>query len=426
MPSGGIRHWIPLLLRFLSGQAAVQFINLLTGILILRLLSVDEYAIYILASLVHGVGATGSDLGISQGVISIGAPLRDQKSEFASLLRAAVRIRTRFYWLTLPVLFVVAFIILRNNAQAIDVVLAVIGLTVLNVWFQQSATLATAVLNVNHDSRGLFRAGMGSAALRLILVWATCVAYPYAVAALAINVLGSIVNSRLLWAECGLYPRSPQPRDLHYSAALLRFAMPLVPGAIYYLCQSQISALLLGLAGATAAIAEVGALGRLGQLIGLLSLLNGFFVMPYFARIAERRIFVRRAIQMLLLVFIFSGLLVLSTLITPYAWLIVLGAKYGNLADEVVLAVGGASLLLAGNVVYAMVMAAKATKGQWIAIVLGIAGQIAYISAIGITGTRAALILNLIPIAVSCAFQCVVLGWVMLSRVALVNNQREK
>jgi O-antigen/teichoic acid export membrane protein len=412
MAGGGFGHWVPLLARFLTGQAAVQVVSLLTGFLILRLLSINEYAIYILATLIQGIGATGSDLGTSQGVISIGAPLREKKPDFASLLSAALRLRTRLFWMALPIMLVVGYFLLHGSAVPVDVAAILVGLTILNVWLQQSTLLATAVLNVNHDAGALFRSGMSAAIVRLALVVVACGFYPYAITALAVNLIGSFVQCHLLWRQCRPFRQAVPAAGTPYAEELVKFALPLLPSTIYYLCQSQISAFLLVFAGATAAVAEVGALGRLGQLVGLLALLNGFFVMPYFARISGQRIFARRVAEVTALAVALCGLLAVSALLVPQIWLAILGPNYASLGGEVILAVGGAALLVAGNVAYAIVMATRATTGQWIVIPLCVLGQAAYIFAVGVNTTREAMILNLIPIAVSCVFQYVVLGWI--------------
>lgn len=415
MASSGVAHWIPLLARFLGGQATVHAVNLATGIMIVWFLGIEQYAIYTLASVIQGIGTIGADLGVVQGVTSIGAPLRGRR-EFDSLLRAATRLRNLFFALTIPVMILVALATFRGTAQPIGPAFTVVALTILNVWILQSASLATAVLNIDHDARGLLVAGLASALLRLALVLAVCQEYPLAVVAVGINLAGSSLQAYILSRRMGKPQVRSPPLEDRCRQDLLRFAMPLVPGAIYYMSQSQLSTFVLGLAGATTAIAEVGALGRLAQIVGLLTLLNGFFVIPYFGRIQDSPIFVRRATQLLGLSLLAAFLLVMTAVYAPAPWLWILGPQYAGLHDEVVLAVAGGALLLVGNVAIAMIMGARATRGQWIGIAVGIVAQIAFAFTYGLSGTHDALVFNLIPLAVSCSFQCIVLIMVILAR----------
>src|SRR5258706_11315014 len=169
MSWAGLSHWLPLLARFSAGQAVILAINLVTGFLILRFLSIDEYAIYILASVLQSLGSLGADLGMSQGVVSVGAPLRDDKVAFGSLVRGAVRLRAKLFMVVTPIVLAVAYVLLRGNAVRLDTALAVTFLALAIAWIQQSASIATAVLNANHDSTGLLRAGSATAITPLVL-----------------------------------------------------------------------------------------------------------------------------------------------------------------------------------------------------------------------------------------------------------------
>ena len=61
--TSGVLYWSAVITRFMSGQVLIQIVNMITGFLILRFLSIPEYAIYILASLIQSVAALGSDWG---------------------------------------------------------------------------------------------------------------------------------------------------------------------------------------------------------------------------------------------------------------------------------------------------------------------------------------------------------------------------
>jgi O-antigen/teichoic acid export membrane protein len=208
----------------------IQVVNLVTGFVILRSLGVEEYAIYVLAAIVQAIGAIGSDLGVSHGVTSIGASLRDERPAFEeSVIRGAMRLRRHLFWPALPAMFLVPYLILRDNVPRLNIGAAIVALTIVNVWVQQSAAIATSVLNAQHDSSGLFRAGMGSALVRFVLAVTLCTTYPYALAALTVNVVGTMVLSWRLWAQYGGYDRMVQADDARYLKDLFRFALPLLP-----------------------------------------------------------------------------------------------------------------------------------------------------------------------------------------------------
>lgn len=406
MNNSGLLRWSALIGRFLTGQLVVQLVNLIAGFLILRYLSIQEYAIYLLASLLLSVASVGSDMGVSHAVISIGAPIRDDKAAFGGLLRSAMILRRQFFVLAVPVVLVIAYIVLHDIESPFFAVIAATALAIVTAWVRQSVTLGVSVLNAHHDSSSLMRAGLSSALCRLILVTIFCRAEPYAVTALGINLAGELLYAWLLSRFCSKYSIARGASNQNFSARLLEFTKPLIPSILYALLQGQISLFLLGIAGATRAVAEVGALGRLGQLFVVLGMVNGFFIQPYFARIQDCRNFANRAIQVIAVLIVAFSVVTASTLIWPDLWLAILGEKYKGLAGELVIAVAGAQLSLAGGVIYTMVIASRVTRGQWLQIALGLGGQVAFLASVGVNGTRDALMLNLIPAATLVISQC--------------------
>lgn len=417
MSGSGLSYWVPLLARYTTGQIVIQIINLITGFLILRFLSIDEYAIYILASMLQTIGSVGSDIGISQGVVSIGAPVRKDKAALGMLAQSAMQLRRKLFMLVLPIVLLVAYFVVYGNEKRMGVVITVTILALVIAWVQQSVTIATSILNSHHDAAGLTRTGIGTATSRLLLVSVICYLVPYAIAALLVNLAGALIQARLLWRQCGQYivitPSGFTGRD--FTMELINFIKPLLPGVIYYLLQGQISTFLLGLYGATRAIAEVGALGRLGQVIGIVMLVNGFFIQPYFARITDHGLYALRTLQLVLLIIIGSGLVTASSILTPGIWLAILGENYSGLASELVIALTGAQLSVVGGILYTVVIATRRTQGQWLQIPLGLGIQIVYLMFVKIAGSQEALILNLLPAATYVVLQCSLLAHVILS-----------
>jgi O-antigen/teichoic acid export membrane protein len=406
MRARGISHWVPLLGRFITGQGTIVAINLVTGFLILRALSISEYAIYVLVSLLQTIGSMGTDLGMSQAVVTLGAPMREDKRSFSSLVASAIRLRKRLFLAVAPVVLVIAYAILPVEARGAVVGIVAVLLALAIAWVQQSGSLATAILNANHDSSGLFRAGVSAAVIRLALVSLVCSSMPYAVSAIAINFAGAAVNTALLWSRSKHFLEDGEVVARQYTDRLVGFMKPLFPGILYYLVQGQVAIVLLAWAGATVAVAEVGALGRLGQVIGVLAMLNGFFIQPYFACLLDRRQFARRAAQLGLILAVGCVLVTLSSIVAPSAWLLVLGPQYRGLADQLVIALLGAQLSVIGATLYTVVIATGRTVGQWLQIPLGIGAQLLFLANIGVKGTEDALLLNLLPAATYAALQC--------------------
>ena len=112
-----VLRWSGILGGYLLSQGAIQVINLVTGFLILRLLSVEQYAVYVIAMMLVTVASVASDMGVSQGLISLGAPVRDRATEITSLVRAAFRIRRLLYWIVCPVVVALAILLFRGHNE---------------------------------------------------------------------------------------------------------------------------------------------------------------------------------------------------------------------------------------------------------------------------------------------------------------------
>lgn len=407
------RYWAVVLARFMSGQVLIVLLNLITGFLILRLLSVQEYGIYTLAATLQAVGSIGADMAVSQAVVSIGAAKKDDRSFLARLIASAIRVRAPFFAAALLAIGGLAYMGFPKIQVSTTGALWIVAAVGTAVALQLSASVRTSLLNVYHDSEGLTRAGLTAALARLVAVFTVCPAAPWALTALAINVLGLSLSSAVLDRYKRQYIGGAATPDAECTRQIRSFIVPLIPGVIYYLLQGQISVLLLAFAGASDALAEVGALGRLGQVIGLLSLLNGYFFQPYFAQIVDRAVFARRVRQVLVAVTAIMAVITLSVIFIPQVWLLILGPNYEGLHGEVVIAMITAQVSAMGALLYSVVIATRMTRGQWWQIVVGIGGQLMFVALVDVTTTSAALFLNLIPAVTYLIVQASLLAWIL-------------
>lgn len=378
----------------MAGQGIILALNLVTGFLILRYLPISEYALYTVASVLLSIGNVGSDMGLSQGIITFGARLKDDKHKLSSMYITAVGYRRWLYLITTVVVAGLApFMMGGHHWQALNIAICVLIVLITN-WIQQTFSLRNSILNVFHDSTGLTQIGLLSALLRLTLTIMFCRILPIAVVALAVNLAGLIIGSRLLRNRCMIYISDEASPSVEQGQALKEFVYPLVPGVIYFLLQGQISTAILSLFGYTSSVAEIGALGRLGQVLGLFMMLNGFFVQPHFAQIRHRKEFIKKASLVISGVALLSFIIMASALILPEWWLFILGPKYAGLKMELPIGLLGSLLYFFMGTLYTMSIARKSTEGQSWMIAAGISIQILFIGMHGVRTTFDAVLLN--------------------------------
>jgi len=403
-----IRDGLKLTSRFLFGQGIVLGINLLVGFIFIRFLPIGEYALYVLAGALLAICATGSDMGLSQAVNSLGSRIRSNKNKLSELVVGANSYRRFLFFISIVVIIVIAyFIIPAGKWSGISIIISII-LILSTGWIQTQVSIKKSVLNIHHNADALFHVGLAGALTRLGSV-VLCVIWPTAVAALLINFLGIIAARFVLANKSKKYILTGVLSNHNLNEQLKKFIIPLAPAVIYFIFQGQISLFLLGAYGYTQEIAEVGALGRLGQVIAVLMMLNAFLVQPVFARIDNKIVFIKLAVAVGIGLVVFSSLCLATVYWLPNWWLFLLGDNYAGLVKELPLAILTALLALVGATIYTIVVSRNVTRGQTWTIIGGLGSQIAFISMYGIQTTSDALILNLLPAGTYAIIQIIIL-----------------
>jgi hypothetical protein len=398
---------------FLSGQSVIQLANFCAGLLLVRLLPLDQYALYTVAGALLAFAAAGTTLGVPQALITRGSTVHSDSARLGALIRAASPQCRAQYLVTVPAIVALSWAMFHGHQWSWPAKAVSVSLVLLGGWLRLPTMLASAVLNLRHDARGLFRIGIGEALARVALV-PLCIVWPYAPVALFANVVGSALAR---WAaQARVHPlldrtASADPAD---SAAIRAFTRPLIPNILYFALQGQLSVLVLSAFGSATSIAQVGAISRFNQLITLAMMLNPFLVQPVLARQSSRRRFLERLAVIIGAIAGASAIVLLSAALTPRWWLLILGPTYNGLERELLIALGTSLATLAGGTLYTAVISRSQTGGQFWAIILGIAAQLIFGVTHELSTAANALVLSLIPAVAYGAVQGVLLMRVVL------------
>lgn len=408
-----IKFWLSLSAKFLAGQGVIQVINLGTGLLLLRLLPIGEFALYSLAGGMLALASLGTNLGVTSALITLGARVKDNPLQLGRLFLTVKKYRTLLFIIVTCLLLLLTPYVTRNRGWSLLVIGLSVSIVILSNWVQLTQSLRICILNIHHDANGLWGAGLAGAITRFALTALVCTFIPLAVIALVINLFGLAISQVFLKRRTKKYLTdaisSDQGSSQQTDDAVKRFTYPLIPGVIYYTFRGQISLILLGIFGSTASIAHFSALGRLGQVLGLVGLLNGFLIQPYFARIPSRKKFVKNSSIVIGSYTLLALLLLSSTFVTPDVWLFIIGPNYNELNTLLPLAFSIPLLGLMGDLLYVLLISRGWTKGQNWTIYLGVVVQIAFISFILIDTTRNALILSMLSFLIHVLVQLILL-----------------
>ncbi|WP_128763332.1 polysaccharide biosynthesis protein [Leeuwenhoekiella aestuarii] len=390
------QHWTGLISISGTAQVFIMLISLASGILVIRLLSTEEYALYTLANTMLGTIIALANAGIPIGVMSEGGKVWKDKKKMGMVFVTAFELRKIFGLVSLLIGIPILIYLLRlNGASWTMSILIMIGL--IPAFFSQisNSILEIAPKLTQHVvplQKNQLAINTGRLVLLILLIFLFPFAYIAIIASTLPQVWGNIrlkkiTNSSVDWE---------QQSDSEIKLRLVAKTRRILPEAIFYCLSGQLTVWLLSLFGSTDSVAQIGALGRLAMVMNIISVLFGMLIAPRFARLeADFSLLKRRYLQALLLVVVlFLGIIgIVYWFPSQILW--ILGAKYGDLEDEVVLAVIGSSLNLLSGIIYALYSSRGWIINPFLYIAISISSTIIAMLVLDITTLYGVLLLNI-------------------------------
>jgi O-antigen/teichoic acid export membrane protein len=344
------REWTRLIAVTGAAQIAVQAIGFACGILVIRLLPTQEYALYTLANTMLGTMTLLADGGIAAGVMSQGGKVWNDRTKLGAVLVTGMALRKKFAVFSLivatPILF---YLLTHHGASWLTATLIVLSL--IPAFFSAlSGTLLEIVPKLRQDIAPLQRIQVGANAVRLALSGLFVFAFPFAgVAILASGAAQVVANVRLRKLSSKAADRT-RPENREVRSEILRVVRRNFPNAAFYCLSGQLSLWILSLYGSTADVANLGALSRLTMLLGVLATIASITIVPRFARLrSDSSHVLSRFLQSLgLASLILMGIAAIVWRHPTFA-LWILGNRYQGLSAEMtLLAASSATSVLAG------------------------------------------------------------------------------
>lgn len=338
-----------------SAQLVVQVVGFTCGILIIRLLSVQEYAFYTLANTMLGTITVLADGGVSIGIMAQGGKVWNDKEKLGKVLATGLDLRKRFAFgsllVSIPILF---YLLLHNGATWFTALL--IALAMIPAFFAALSDSLLEIVPKLHQSivplqKNQVAVGLG----RLFLSAITMFIFPWAfIAILAAGLPRIWGNIQLRKIVYGLADENQGP-DKKIRQEILTLVKSIMPTSIYYCVSGQITIWLISVFGNTTSIAQLGALGRLSMLLSLFSVVINTLIIPRFAKLRfEKKILFSRFFQIMgSLVGILSLVgIVVYLFPTPILWF--LGDDYKGLPFELFLSVIGSCIALLSGIAFSL------------------------------------------------------------------------
>ncbi|WP_254448502.1 polysaccharide biosynthesis protein [Spirosoma rhododendri] len=179
-------------------QISVQAISFFSGILVIRMLSTQEYAMYTLTNTMLGTMLLLADGGISTGVMAQGGRVWQDRARLGSVLATGMELRRKFavgsLLLALPVLI---YLLRHHEASWLTAVLLVLAL-VPAFFTSLSGALLEIVPKLRQEIIPMQRIQVGTYLGRLALLLVSIFVFPFAgIAVLAAGLPQIWANQRL-------------------------------------------------------------------------------------------------------------------------------------------------------------------------------------------------------------------------------------
>lgn len=350
-----VMQWSKLISITGSSQIAIQIINFVCGIFIIRHLTITEYALYTLAYTMLGSMDVLADGGIVSGVTAEGGKVWQEKSKLGSVIATGMNLRKKFAVASILINgAVLIYLLVHNNASWYYALL--ILLTLIPVFY---ANLSDALLEIapklNQDIKPLQKNQLLANFGRLLLIIPAVFFAPFAPVVLIATGIPRIIANIKLKKISEKFASPNQLENSDVKKNIIRMVKRILPGDIYNIFSVQITFWILSIVGSANAIAQVGALFRIGMALSLMSVIFNTIIIPRYSRMQEDRKKLKEnmiKIQLLLVGLGFAIVFVTWLFASQIIWL--LGDNYANLEFELVLSIIILYLNIIANVISSM------------------------------------------------------------------------
>ncbi len=374
--SSKIKYWTKLLTKFLSVQVLVQALGFVSGIVLIRSLSKEEYGYLTIANSMQSMMNGLADSGISIGISEIAGKVWNDKYRFGQVIQSALELRK---WLALISTSIITpimiWVLLRNNISTTSAILITIAILIELYFYLESSVLET-VPRFYSKIKTIQNLDIVFAVTRLILLGVGYFTFLNSVIAAFISTIVSACRTILLRRVANQEIDVKVEKNLDYQKNILSIVKNFIPNSIFYTFQGQISILLISIFGNNQNIAEIGALSRFSMIFALVTPIMSSIAFPAFSRCQNQSLLKLRYWQIVLANILFGTVLIGISYFFSDQILWILGTKYSGLSSELMLVILLGTLGHIGGVMWGLCCAKGWIKNMWLEIPIKLSVQI--------------------------------------------------
>jgi O-antigen/teichoic acid export membrane protein len=380
-----------------SAQILIQGLGFLGGLLIVRFLPSQEYALYTLANAMLTTMSLLADGGISTGVMAEGGKVWQDPQKLGSVISTGFSLRRRFAVACIFIAGPILMFLLHAHGASWATAAILFATVTANFWFCVLGSIYNVAPALHQRLAQVQRIAVIQGIARVFGLALTVIAIPTALMALVSTVATQAWASfRLRLATFQLVPPT-QTEDPRVKTEVFKVVRRILPNMIYFSVSSQISIWLISICGSTEAVARLGALARLGQVFVIFSAFSTVVFVPRFARLPENKaLLLKRYLQTLLLALSGGMACVGMVALFPRAAVWILGSQYQGLAGEVVLQAICSLFWFVAGIAYSLPAARGLIVRPEVGIPLQIFGQVCLIILMNLSTVKGILFMAIL------------------------------
>ncbi len=369
-------RWVRRLTAYSGAQIIVLLLNALSGFMLVRGMSKEQYAWFTIANSLQATLSVLSDSGLGSAMMAVGGRVCDDRSRFAALMRMAHGLRFKFMLLAAVVTLPAGCWVLARNHAPWWVILALMVMVTMTAVRSVEGVVLSMVNRLHGRVRFLLEADLTVSLTRTALVGLGILPGLTAILGAAATAVAQWMQTTLLRRQTRADMQNPGEVDPAWQPEFEGAVKNLFPLCLFNCVQGHITTWILSLFAATEQVADVGALARLGIVFTFLSLPLAQLVLPRIARTQEPRRLLR--LCLLALGGILLASLALAGLGVLFAgqvlWL--LGTQYAHLHRELAFFLGSLVLGTVANAAWGLCYTRNWVCHAWVQIPLAVFVQV--------------------------------------------------
>jgi hypothetical protein len=268
-------------------QGAVQAAGFVSGLVIIRLLSKEQYAYYTISFTVASAMSVLGDSGLTSSVLAQGGRVWRDRMRLGSVLRTGLSMRR----VLVPIAAVIGIpaqcLMLQRQGADVGTIAGLAAATTAQFLATSSSSLLEVVPRLHQRLWGLQITQLLSNLGRAVAVVAVVPFWPQATFAVGAAVIPSWIGNFRLRNLAARDADLSAPSDESVRTTLIGQVKRTLPDSAYYAAAGQITTWLAALVAAHGAVATIGALGRLAMLVSIQMTTFHVAVLPRFARLPD-------------------------------------------------------------------------------------------------------------------------------------------